>query len=169
MIERLVFISTMVLLLMVGVNGFIVMGNMLCDTSGHTIGLTGAKVACNSNIPGAGAGLVSNGGIGLSNMITDANSIQKNDGNVSSSTTAPGSAESLLNFVSGGISAAYVGVGWLISMLTAGIFLGLMMANLIPFLSPIIYIFVAIIAALEGFALMYWTMAGARAFLGRFL
>jgi hypothetical protein len=162
MIERLVFIATMVLFMMVGINGFILVGNEMCMSDGTRLNLIGT-----STLP---CGTLDNAqGLGISNIIQDANGIQAAPGTTSTSTQAPGSASSVVNFVSGGISAAWLGINWLVSMLGAGIFLGLKLAGLFPFFAPIIYIFVSIIAALEGFALMYWTMAGARAFLGRFL
>lgn len=162
MIERLVFIATMVLFMMVGINGFIVVGSEMCMEDGTRLNLIGT-----SNLP---CGTVDSAqGLGISNIIQDANSIQPAPGSTSTSTQAPGSASSVINFVSGGISAAWLGVNWLVSMLGAGIFLGFKLAAVFPFFAPIIYVFVSIIAALEGFALMYWTMAGARALLGRFL
>jgi len=163
MIERLVFIATMVLFLMVGINGFILLADQSCMPDGTRMNLTGTSSAS------CGTYDSTQTGIGLSNIVSDSNSIQAAPGSTSTSTQAPGSASSVVNFVSGGVSAAWVGINWLVSMLGAGIFLGFKLAGIFPFFSPIIYIFVSIIAALEGFALMYWTMAGARAFLGRFL
>ena len=163
MIERLVFIATMVLFIMIGINGTVMLANELCMPDGTKMNLIGvSSTACGVYDP-------NQTGLGISNIIHDANSISPSPSDPSSSTSAPGSAESVMNFVSGGISAAWVGASWLVSLLTASLVLGAKLAGLFPFLSPIIYVFVAIAAALEGFALMYWTMAGARAFLGRFL
>ena len=86
MIERLVFIATMVLFLMVGINGFILLADQSCMPDGTRMNLTGTSSAS------CGTYDSTQTGIGLSNIVSDSNSIQAAPGSTSTSTQAPGSA-----------------------------------------------------------------------------
>lgn len=172
MIERLVFISTMVLFLMVGINAFIAMGNELCMPNGQKLALTGQPQQ-----PCGTMETLANGAGDINGMITASNHLAPvTTGGGANTDTPAGSAGSVINFFTGAfdalgqpISAAQLGVSWIWNTMTGVQQLGLKMTGILPFMSPLILIFVGIATLLEAFSIMYWTMAGARALLGRFL
>jgi hypothetical protein len=165
MIERLVFISTMVLFLMVGINAFIAMGNEMCMPDGSKLNLTGTAINDCGTMES-----ISNGQADINGMITASNELTPNTDSAGANTnTAAGSAGSVINFLWSGVSGAQLGIQWIWNTMTGVQMLGNKLMSLMPFLSPLILIFVGVTTLLEAFAIMYWTMAGARALLGRFL
>jgi hypothetical protein len=155
MIERMVFISLMVFLLMLGVNGFLIVGNQLLLSNGVGINLFTSDI--------------SNNGLSASQIINDSNGVQYNPGAVTSSTSAPGSAQSVESVQYNGGLAGTLGLNWVVQAVAGAELVGFKLAGMYPSLSAIILIPVLIIMALKTFLFLYFGMAGARALLARFL
>lgn len=160
MIERLVFISTFFFFMMIGINGFLLMGNAAPDMEGGSLNIFD----------------LTDSGLTANTIMTQAGNV-KIDTNLSSgvSTSAPGTAQGIgyITYNDTGTGetkqAGFLGLEWFVVAALGAQLVGMKMAVLYPFASPIIYIMVTIAFALEAFALMYWTMQGARAIFGRFL
>ena len=154
MIERLVFISTMFFLIMLGVNGFLIMGGELKTVNGQYLNIFDA----------------SSSGLSYNQITTDVGNVKYNPSQAEGiSATAPGQATSVQTYSYQGSSPGFLGLNWIAQAVVGTQLLAFMLIGVYPFMAPIFGIYILLASALDFFCIAYWSMAGARAFFGRFL